>query len=218
MSDDDKYVPTFIARAREPEPEVSEESLPEAPAHPLDRYLQPNSLHPTKPLDPRLKRVCQLFAKGLRNKDIAEQLNYTEGRISIIKHQPRVQREIAKLQDRLFERDTDDRIKSMLPDALDALEEILTDPNLEASKKENAAKWLLEKATGKPAQQVHTTGDFNISGFLDLIHKTREEGHIIDVTNKQTETEELTGEVTEAAEPEAPEKDELADWVAKNLD
>lgn len=215
MSEDEKYVPTFIARAREPEIEVEQEELPDAPAHPLDRYLIPNSIHATKPLSPRLKRVCQLFAKGLRNCDVARELGYTEGRMSIILGQPRIQREIAKLQDRLFEKDTDTRIKSLLPDALDALEEILTDPTLEASKKENAAKWLLEKATGKPAQQVHTTGDFNISGFLDLIHKTREEGGIIDVTQAPS----VKGALTEgqSADLEEVEHDELADWVDQNV-
>lgn len=169
-------------------------------------------LKPGRPLTPRHRRLAQLIAAGERTQDIAAALGLTEARVSVLRSNTQIKREAAKYQERIFEEDLQKRLKGMGHDALDVIAATLTDelsqiPNRE---KLDAAKWTLEKITGK-ATQVHDVGD-NLLGLLhDKLDSLESAGKgLRDVI--QIESRPVVGE--EATPKLRTEEDDLTDFVA----
>lgn len=52
----------------------------------LDLSLQPEEKGPLDPLNPREKRIARLVARGMRNRDIGQELNIGEGTVKVYLH------------------------------------------------------------------------------------------------------------------------------------
>lgn len=178
-----------------------------------DRFL-----HPLRPLNQRQRELCRLAAHGKTNNEIAAALSYTASRVSILLTNRKIKDEIESYRDRLFATDTQTRLKEMSTEALDAMADILSSQSIPAEDKESAAKWVLEKTTGKPAQQVNVTAEVNIGHLLDKLDNMPQAPKLvrpaaIDIIPHDTEnTEETDVEATKA--PAGPA---FADWLDKNL-
>lgn len=173
-------------------------------------------LRPDKPLKARHKLIAKMAASGATTTEIATKLNYTVSRISILLSNTRIKAEIEKLQDKMFEADLDTRMKELAPEALDVIEEIISSDTMTAAKKENAARWLLEKVSGKAAQQIDLKGDISVGVFLDKLDQLKATGQVIDVTPKpQLPVSEQSEKLAEATE--SPAADPLLEWVNQNL-
>lgn len=172
-----------------------------------DKFLRPD-----RPLTQRHRELARLAALGKSNKEICEKLNYTPSRVSILLTNSKIKDEIERYKDKLFTIDTQTRLKELAPDALNVMEEILTSPSVELKDKENSAKWLLEKVSGKAAQQVDIKGEVSIGVFLDKLDqmKAREslpQSTPINIIPKSSEVvkEESVG-------------DNFEEWLDKNLE
>ncbi len=173
-----------------------------------DKFLIPN-----KPVSYRHKELARMTAHGKTNKEICEVLNYTPARVSVLLSNTRIKDEIEMYRDKLFGADIETRLKDLSSDALRVMEGILIDRNLDDLDKESAAKWILEKVSGKPAQQVDVKQDISIGLFLDKLDQMK-------VVSAQPETPALEGVVETTARPTIlaePEKDTFASWLDENL-
>jgi len=199
MSDTEDNKPLFL-RAQDP----STWEKPEDVSH-GDWFLRPD-----KPLSARHRVLAKMVAMGCGTNEIAEKLGYTASRVSILKSNTKIKEAIERYQDRMHEEDLEDRIKSLGPDALDTIEEILSS-NADPLKKESAARWILEKISGKASQQIDVTGEIGIGVFMEKLDKIKVAQRI------GSPILEARGQSTESApEPEST-KDPIEDWLDKNL-
>ena len=161
-------------------------------------------------LSPRHRKLAHLAAAGWSNTKIAKELGYTDPRVSILLKNQYIQKEVYRLQDKLFEETVKDRLKSMNEKALNHVDYVLTDNThrVKVTEKNDIAKWLLEKTDGKAAQ-VHDVGENMLSVLMDRLDARKTE-RIID--SEEGETLEIEGKVVES-EPEPEEKDEMTEWV-----
>lgn len=178
-------------------------SDPDTWAKPEDKTWGDWMLAPNKPLSDRHRELARMCAHGKQNKDICATLNYTEARVSVLRSNPKIREEINRYRDKLFGADVQTRLKEMSGDALNVMGDILTDSNMDLADKEAAAKWVLEKITGKPAQQLDVRSEVAIGIFMDKLDRVNTlkglplPQEVIDIVPKET-TEKNKEEPTES--------------------
>jgi DNA-binding CsgD family transcriptional regulator len=180
-------------------------------------------LRPGRPLSARHRRLAEYISMGMKTGDIAERLGMTAARVSVLKSNSMIALEVKKIQERLYEETHQKRLKNMGHDALDVMHEAILDETnaYKKSEKLDAAKWILEKVTGK-AIQVHDIGGNLLSTMMDRLDALKTsgqslpesssidvtpleqiEGHVIDIEEK----------VDEPALVETEEERKLREWV-----
>lgn len=187
---------------------------PETWKKPEDMTWGDKALAPNRPLSHRQRELCRMAAHGKMNKEIAEKLNYTQARVSVLLSNSRIKDEIERYRDALFKQDEKTRIKELTPDALNVMEQILVDRNLDLKDKENAARWILEKATGKAAQQIEANHTINIGDLYDKLDqmKVKEKTRYL----PESEGTEII-DVEPISQEEQQEVDDFASWLEDNL-
>lgn len=172
-------------------------------------------------LSPRHRKLAQLAAGGLSNADICKELGYSPSRVSILLKNPYVSREVARLQDRIFEETIQARLKGFVEPAMNNIHNILTDTTnrVKVSEKMEMSKWVVEKLDGK-AIQKHDIGENLLGVFLDRLDARRlnpaqeQERQVLDVSASPTlALAESPPPVEEEKAKTPPISDELADWV-----
>lgn len=172
-----------------------------------------------KPLRPRHRRVAQMVAQGCRYKDITDELGYTPAWISTLLTWPSIRAEVIRLQERIFEKTLDDRMQALGPSAMDVAEQILHDPNIDPLQKEKTAKWVIEKLTGKPAQQVEHSGALTLGVLIDRIETLKEARPVGPTLPAVARSAQITEQVPkEEQSEEAKRRSRLTNWISDNLD
>lgn len=171
-------------------------------------------LRPDTPLLQQHREICRHLAHGRRNKWICEKMGVTPAWVSTLKRAPKIQREVARIRDKLFSVDLATRFKELGDDAMDVMESIIMSPHVSLQDKESAAKWILEKTTGKPAQQVEHKGEVSIGVFLDKLDQQKDRASL---PAGDGEPFDVTPSPTQQPEPE-PREDDFSTWLDKHLD
>lgn len=107
----------------------------------------------------RLRAVYHLAALGLSPLEIERQINIPTARIKRMLSGPTAKMEVARLQDALFMRDSKKVFMAMLPKATTTVFKLMKDKNEKGSTRLEAAKTLMDRALGKPLQQIEQTGN-----------------------------------------------------------
>lgn len=108
-----------------------------------------------------------MAAAGATNKKIAEELGFTQSRISIILSKPEIKKKIRAAQEMYWGENSDQRFKNLLPKAIDVAQSIIEDKTEKTSLKADVAFKLMDRALGKPQQSVSVEGNL----LADLIHR-----------------------------------------------
>lgn len=194
-------------------------SDPETWQKPEDVTWGDHFLVPGRPLNARQKKLAKMAAWGKTNNEICEELGYTPGRVSVLLGAQKVKDEIERIQDKMHEADLEEQLKMLGGDAMNVMEAIINDENLPPIKKEAAAKWVLEKLTGKAAQQIDVKGEISVGHFLDKLNQAVEQGKIKNVTPMQIPSKTGSAQEGEKLLDDAEHLDDpLADWINKNID
>ncbi len=158
--------------------------------------------------------VARLHALGLRNTQIAERTGYTQERISQILAMDHTKEEIRRYRSQLYDQDLTSALKDIGKDAIQVVHKMVLDDEQKLRERVEAAKWVLEKVTGKPKQEVQHESN-TLAAFMDMMKGMSERGETLDVTPQ-------TAEPREAGAPEVPAIAESGDrwthWVADNLE
>lgn len=169
-------------------------------------------------LSPRHKKLAELAAQGLSNKEIAEQLNYTGSRVSILLTNTNIKREIEKIRERVFLEPMSKRLKHMGDLAADEIERCLTDNTnkYKESLKVETAKWVAEKIDGKAIQR-HDIGENILAVMMDRLDSLKSSGQsslIPPEPAQKTQIDATDAEFHEIPAEEVPktEEDLLKDW------
>ena len=165
-------------------------------------------------LSPRHRKLAEMFASGSSNAEVAKSLDYSEGRVSVLKNNTLIAQEIERIRERIYEDTIASRLKGMSDSALSHLETVLTDKTnrVKTIEKTDVAKWIIEKIDGKAAQKLDIGGNM-LGTLLDKLDGLKSSGRtvddIIDITPQQLPAGE--SEAKEVAP--APIPDALKDWI-----
>lgn len=170
-------------------------------------------------LSPRHRKLCELAAQGISNKKIAEQLHYTDSRVSILLSNTQIRNEVEKMREKIYEDTVGRRLKDMARPALDELDRCLGDSSgkYKEQLKVETAKWVVEKIDGK-AIQKHDIGDNLLSVMMDRLDSMKQSGQkshqTIDVSPSSSDILQIEGEIPEkeAIPVSKSEEDLLRDW------
>jgi len=202
---------------------MSEESEIEAELDPSGDEIQSwgdRLLLAERILSPRQRKLCELPAQGLPNVKIAEQLGYTQSRVSILLTNTQICNEVERIREKIYEDSIGRRLRDMGRPALDELDRCLGDKSGKYKEplKVETAKWIVEKLDGK-AVQKYDVGENLLSVMMDRLDTMKRAGltsiPAIDVTSLAP-TEQIPQESGEKV-PETlhskSEEDLLDDWI-----
>lgn len=163
---------------------------------------------------PKYHTIAYLAVRGLGVKEIAEAVSMSDGQVRVILDSERMKFEIKHLQYKLIGQDVQKRFKSMVPAAIDILEEVMQDESSKPATKLDAAKEVMDRALGKPQQNIKHEGSL----IRELFEKM--DGKTIDVkTVHETVIPEdkPLGPIATVREEQIPPKDDVDEWASKNL-
>ena len=115
--------------------------------------------------------ICHMAAQGATAREICENLGYTDARMSIILNSPKVKARIKELQDQFWGGNAEKKFKNLLGDAITTIEEVMTNVQEKGATRIAAAGMILDRAIGKPLQQVEVRGSLlaEVMGKLDAL-------------------------------------------------
>jgi DNA-binding CsgD family transcriptional regulator len=168
-------------------------------------------------LSPRHRKLAELAAQGISNKEIAKQLDYTDSRISILLSNTKIRNEVERIRERIYEETIGKRLRAMADPALNEIQRCLNDNTnrYKENLKVETAKWLIEKLDGK-AVQKHDIGDNLLAVVMDKLDALKSTGKkvddLLDVTPQITHRDmQVEGEMPQ--EVAKTEIDALHQWV-----
>lgn len=177
-------------------------------------------LNPNKPLSARHREVARLAFLGKTPSEIADRTGFSQSWVSTLLTNTKVQREIDRLYEKAFQATVEARLKDLGPNALDVVEEVLrsNDKEIKPQLKADMARWVVEKLTGKPRQEVDHQSS-TLANFMSMIQEMQNAGHVFKAPQPQ-----LGAAATEQAPPAegggvidvTPKKEEDSDlraWV-----
>jgi len=112
--------------------------------------------------------LIYMAASGANQKAIAQDLGYTQSRISIILSKPEIKEKVRAVQAELWGGNAIKRFENLLPQSIDVLAHVVREGSTESTKdKLSAVKEINDRALGKAKQSVTVEGNL----LADLIHK-----------------------------------------------
>lgn len=184
-------------------------------ALPEDRVPVPENISQI-PRDVRTRwlEVARLNALGQTNNEICERLGYSVSRVSIILKFPVVQNEIHRYRNQLFEQDIVTAMKDMGPDGIRVINEMMNSSSEKLKDRVDTAKWLLEKLTGKPKQEVNVESN-TLAMFMETLRQMQRTGESINAPAQRTGDVIDVTPTEDEISPSQPSK--WANWTKNNL-
>lgn len=207
MTDGPTGKPAFLSKER-----AEATSYPGSDERPRfdDELIAEDPAAPSPGIASRYREVARLKAYGKTNNEICEILGYTASRLSIIVKDPFVQAEVARVRDRIFDQDVNDRLKEVARDGVTHIHETIMNPKEKSELRSTNARWAIEKVTGKPRQEIGVESQ-SLNYFTDLLKDMARQGEVIDVSPKALPAA--------PGEPEVPaeQADPWGTWLDTNL-
>lgn len=165
----------------------------------------------------RWLEAARLHALGRTNNEIADKMGYSPAWVSTLLSKPLVRKEVYRYRNKLYEQDLLTAMKDLGPDAISVLTEMLHNPKEKLKDRAEAAKWLLEKLTGKAKQEV-THESNTLATFIDVLKKMQATGQSFTPAQPAGETIDVTPnkDETKAIMP-APAPSKWANWSKSNI-
>lgn len=208
---------TVLASSSSPpfDPEILELTgfVPPSPEEQAAAAASPADSHPptAEPQVSQLQRMVTAWmsASGCPSSVIAQELGLTEYDVNISLELTSVREKIKRIKDDYWGASLTQQFDRVAPAALTYFEQVINDevPGIKPGDKIHAAQWVLEKATGKPKQEVEVSGDFGIRRlFAEL-----------DALRQQADTAGTTVAQIIDVTPVATEEDSMDTWIRSNV-
>ena len=138
-------------------------------------------------LKPKYEVMAYLLAVGSTQAKMCKQIGITQAWAStLLKKRPEIRIRANEIQEHYFGKNIDARFDAAMPMAMDVVEAILKDGEEKTGYRLDAAKWLLEKTTGKATQHISNETNVFVS-LIDKFDKMAQEGRVLDVTPTDAE-------------------------------
>lgn len=181
-----------------------------------------NDCHPengSNPLTPRHRELARLAFLGKSQAEIAKTLKFSTAWTSRLLSSPRIIAEIDRLHDRAFDTSIGDRLKDLSSHAMDVIYSTLmsNDPHIKPSLRAETARWVVEKLSGKPRQEIETK-DGNLTDFMTLLKQMKEDQqNQLPVATDDARNDGSSLSTSSYIDVSPKEKDPLEIWIDENL-
>lgn len=174
----------------------------------LENDLPARGKGPSRGYEERYRLIALYHSLGYTNNQIASHLGYSAPGISLALSKPFVQTEIERLRLQHAMPEAQDTMKRATSAAALRLEKAIMNPDDKAG--HDAAKFVLEKVTGKARQEVQVESG-TILSFMELIRDMNNRGIPAGPPREVTETAEVL------QRSDSPQQDEFDTWLNTNL-
>lgn len=166
--------------------------------------------------------IAYLTIHGWKPDDIAKEIKYNANTVRDILKKEEVKKYIIKARHKLYGEDPAQRIKEIVPKAIDVAEEIMLKKSTKPHVKADIAFRFIERHMGKPTQQVDL-GEGTVRTLLKLLNT--QNGLDSQPQNLKNDIEdafykELDQDLAESSDgpkEEPKEADKVDDWISKNI-
>lgn len=158
--------------ALEPEIEIPSDIVkfePDAVSADAEEHL-PREPHSMKP---RQRRAAMLFVMGKSLTEISKLTGYTIAWLSLLLRTRAMRIECDRLHNAVFEEDAIAELKRLNREALESIREVMASGT--TKERVETAKWLIEKNTGKPRQEVAHESS-SLLAFMELARRMEQAG------------------------------------------
>lgn len=201
-------------------------------AHSKARQTENTKFMNQKSVTPAQRIICFMTAFGADVQSIATATGHGERQVKSLIKRPEFQREIEKIQYRVFGKNPKHAFQEIMPSAIKTALEIMLDDSNKAGIRLNAAKDFMDRGAGKPVQRIEEEKTSLISiliSQLDEKSKPIEAKQVGGDNNMNVidypgdEDEDIPDEVGIEKLPPAlenPDKEpdiDLSSWVDENL-
>lgn len=204
----------------EEQPPIFDDELPEEPEkgsddEPIENFPVPAAKAPTPGVRSRYIMVARLHALGWPPKRIAERLNYSDQRVVQLLKNSFVKAEIESYREKLFDMDITTALKDMGPDAIQAIHHALNSEREKPKDRAELAKWVLEKLTGKPKQEVGVESN-TLTAFIDIMKSMQSRGESLEPTAIDVTPQEETSADAPPKDAVLTDEVDFSDWIKTN--
>lgn len=161
------------------------EQLKEMDVEPVEKIGKGNH-GPSRGYEERYRAIARLHVLGQTNNQIAAKLGYSAPGISLALNRPWVRAEVTRLRQQ-YETDILSRVKEASLDSAEYLHKTILDDTVKDEIRSANARWMIEKQTGKPKQEVDVK--HGLGQFLDVMKEMKERGETIDITPRAQQIE-----------------------------
>lgn len=170
--------------------------------------MPPAGQGPSRGYRERWRAIARMTALGFSNGQIGRRLGYSPAGVSLAQKQPWVQEQVRQFR-ASYDADITSRMKDIAAGAVDVVEEIINDEKEKSTVRLDAAKWSIEKVTGKAKQEVsHESGTF--MHFLEIAKQMSQQ-----LTPDAPQSREVR-ELAPAQGDDAEQKSESEAWLDAN--
>jgi len=157
----------------------------------------------------RSKAMIHMAALGWTKKQTAEYLGISPARVQAVLGTQSAKQQIFKLQEELFVRDPQKMFLQILPSAVKVAKTVMLSKKTTNSVKVDTAFRFMDRALGKPVQEIKHEGNAIRELFMALDRKNRGEDDVVKKDEPiDAEFKEVESEV---------KKDPLDNWLDENL-
>lgn len=156
----------------------------------------------------RIKAICHLAALGYNGQQIAAQLGISGTRVYKVLKSTSCQQQIEKIQHELYYADPQKMFMSILPKAVRTVKKVMLDKEEKGSTRVMAANSIMDRALGKPTQEIKHEGNAIKELFLALDKKMNPE---------KLEKDQFIEAEFKEVEENKPKKDDMDSWLDENL-
>ncbi len=154
----------------------------------------------------RMRAIIHLAALGLTPKQISEQLSCSQQWIKNVMKSDSFQREVERVSHQLFMKEPQKMFQSIVPKAVSVAYKEMTNKKTSSKVKVDAAFRFIERAYGKPKQEIEHTGTTLKDLYLALDEKKK---HTQDIQDAEYTTAEE--KISKYDGPTDPGQDETDD-------
>lgn len=178
---DDKLPPSVKRYARvkaDPTKKVPKEELDNLPSLFINKELVKKICAQVKAQDGNValaseqvaRAIIHMASLGLTNRVISQNLGVSKRRVEITLESQSVRAEVERLQNLLFKRDYEEMFKRLVPTAVQNIFDLMVKKSNKESTRLEAAKYIVDRAIGKPKETVIQKTDLIAEVFQSLSH------------------------------------------------
>lgn len=187
---------------------------------PIDSAIENLELKSPFQEDPvHYRAVAHLRAGGAEAIQISVMLGLPMDEVKTILGLRKIKDEVFAIQKKYANRDFQNLFKDMLPDAIDVVRSIMIDPAVNSGTRLSAANQVMDRALGRPQQNVEIQSSMIRDLFQALDkHEQNRVDRAIQIERKSVNNGVIDGECQDVtAESDKPSVDKTDSWIEENL-
>lgn len=170
-----------------------------------------------KKLSDRHKLIAIYRAKGVNARTIANELGFTESRLSLILNTQRMQEQVEAYRQQYYGQSIQKRFHELTDKAVDVLEETINNPQERTSVKLKAVNEVLNRSLGKPKEQIEIKTS-TVRDLFEELDKLRRGELTLDFSAARPKSIESSDpNIIDTTATRVDQYDSTDEWIEQNI-